>query len=266
MSTTPQSTNTPAPCAIPRCQHIKANGVQCGSPALRNQRHCFFHDQHRRRAYKLDLYEPEKSALNLPTLEDANSIQVVLTEVLRLVFTRQIDPKSASLLLRALRLAAANVKFTNFDPKQKTQIVIDPDSVENRPLGATAWSETEGKDFDNENDYGQIVPEAVPQVRARPLGANLGSETEPVPAPRQTKSPAANRSSQRNSNSSTFTRHEHQMPKDNNEDKMDDKSREFLNDLIRLTVGRVIDPDYLDRPRSRVDKPPADNPIELLTP
>jgi hypothetical protein len=152
MSTTPQATTTPKTRPIPRCQHIKTNGVQCGSPALRAERHCFFHHQHRRRAHEFDVYEPVKSALNLPALEDANSIQVVLTEVIRLILTRHIDPKNASLLLRALRLAAANVKFTNLEPKQKTQIVIDPDSVEHRPLGATAWSETEGQDFDNDNN------------------------------------------------------------------------------------------------------------------
>lgn len=233
MSTTPEATSTPRACATPRCQHIKANGVQCGSPALRTQRHCFFHDQHRRRTYEFDLYEPAKSALNLPALEDANSIQVVLTEVLRLILTRHIDHKSASLLLRALRLAAANVKFTSFEPKQKTQIVIDPESVENRPLGATAWSETEGQAYD------QVV-----------------SESEPVPAPRPTKSAAANRPSQRNSNRTVFTRDEHEMP----EDKMDERSRAFLNDWMRLTVGRKIDPDYLDRPSSPDDKIDAPNP------
>jgi len=232
MSTTPQPTSTPAACTILRCQHIKANGVQCGSPALRTQRHCFFHDQHRRRTCEFDLYEPAKSALNLPALEDANSIQVVLTEVLRLILTCHIDQKSASLLLRALRLAATNVKFTNFEPKQKTQIVIDPDSVENRPLGATAWSETEGQAFDYDND--QIVP-------------------EPVPATRQRKSHDANRPSQ--GNSDRFTRDEHEMPKD----KMDEESRACLNDLLRLTVGRMIDPDYLDRPHS-----PDDEPIDAI--
>jgi hypothetical protein len=242
MSTTTEATSTPAGRAIPRCQHIKTNGVQCGSPALRTERHCFFHNQHRRRTYEYDPYEPVKSALNLPALEDANSIQVVLTEVLRLILTRHIDQKSASLLLRALRLAAANVKFTNFEPKQKTQIVIDPDSVENRPLGATAWSETEGQAFDYENH--QVVP-----------------ETEPVPAPRQ-NSAAANRPRQRNSNRSSFTRDEHEMP----EDKMDERSRAFLNDWMRLTVGRKIDPDYLDKPHTPADKPPVDNSIDAPTP
>jgi hypothetical protein len=249
MSITPEPATAPKPRPIPRCQHIKTNGVQCGSPALRTERHCFFHHQHRSRAHEFDLYQPAKSALNLPALEDANSIQVVLTEVIRLILTHHIDSKSASLLLRALRLAAANVKFTNFEPKQKTHIVIDPDSVEHRPLGATAWSKTEGQDYDNntnENENNQLAP-----------------ETEPVPAPRK-KSLAANRPNQRDSNCTVFTRDEHEMP--NNEDNMDEQSRAFLNDLIRLTVGQKIDPDYLDRPYSPKDKPPADNPIDSPTP
>jgi hypothetical protein len=28
---------------VPRCQHLKVNGIQCGSPALRRNRFCFFH-------------------------------------------------------------------------------------------------------------------------------------------------------------------------------------------------------------------------------
>ncbi len=31
------------PHSIPRCQHIKVNGTQCGSPALRRNRLCYFH-------------------------------------------------------------------------------------------------------------------------------------------------------------------------------------------------------------------------------
>jgi hypothetical protein len=237
MSTTPQPATAPKACPIPRCQHIKTNGVQCGSPALRAERHCFFHHQHRRRAHEFDLYEPAKSALNLPALEDANSIQVVLTEVIRLILTRHIDPKSASLLLRALRLAADNLKFTNLEPRHKTQVVIDPDSVEHRPLGATAWSETEGQAYD------RLV------------------ETEPVPAPRQESLPA-NRPSRRDSHRPVFTRDEHEMLEDN----MDEQSRACLNDLIRLTIGQKIDPDYLDRPHLPEDKPPADNPVDTPTP
>src|SRR5580700_6310493 len=187
MSTIPHPPSTPGACALPRCQHIKANGVQCGSPALRTEPHCFFHNQHRRRAHEFDVYEPVKSVLNLPTLEDANSIQVVLAEVMRLILTRSIDHKSGSLLIRTLRLAAANVRFTSFDPKQKTHVVIDPDSVENRPLGATAWSETEGKAYDQ-----------------------IATEPEPVPPPRQSRSTSIDRPHQ--PDPYRFTRDEHKMP------------------------------------------------------
>jgi hypothetical protein len=147
MSTTTEATTTPEACAIPRCQHIKTNGVQCGSPALRTERLCFFHDQHRRRAHEFDPCEPLQSALTLPTLEDANSIQLALAELMRLVVTQQIEHRTASLLLRILRAASSNLKLLSLDPKP-SHVVIDPDSVADRPLGATAWSTTEGREYD----------------------------------------------------------------------------------------------------------------------
>jgi hypothetical protein len=132
---------------ILRCQHIKVDGVQCGSPALRDHRRCFFHDRWER----IDpMHRRPHSALGdgvLPALEDANSIQLALAEVMRLAIMGHIEYRVFSLLLSALRIAAANVKHMSPAPKP-TNIVIDPESVENRPLGATAWSETEGKDYD----------------------------------------------------------------------------------------------------------------------
>jgi hypothetical protein len=66
---------------------------------------------------------------------------------MRLAIMGHIEYRVFSLLLSALRIAAANVKHLSLTPKP-THMVIDPESVENRPLGATAWSEAEGKDYD----------------------------------------------------------------------------------------------------------------------
>src|SRR6202142_421710 len=132
--------------SILRCQHIKVDGVQCGSPALRGERRCHFHDRWER----VDLGATGPSALGsnvLPALEDANSIQLALAEVMRLAIMGHIEHRVFALLLSALRIAAANVKHLSPIPKP-THIVIDPESVENRPLGAAAWSEAEGKDYD----------------------------------------------------------------------------------------------------------------------
>jgi hypothetical protein len=145
---------------IRRCQHIKVNGVQCGSPALRNEKRCFFHEQCIVRS-QANLAISEPGFIQLASLEDANSIQLGLAEVMRLLVTRMIDHPTASLLLRALRTAAANVKFTSFEPKP-THVVVDQESVENRPLGTTAWSEVKGRDYDEiETDAAGNEPEVV---------------------------------------------------------------------------------------------------------
>ena len=138
---------TPYPPTIRRCQHIKANGTQCGSPALRDQKFCYFHAQWRRQNRDINMNFHERGTITLPTLEDANSIQVGLAEVMRLLVTNQIDHRTAALLLRALRTAASNLKHTTFEP-EPTHVVIDEESVERRPLGATAWSKREGQEYD----------------------------------------------------------------------------------------------------------------------
>ena len=135
------------PASIRRCQHIKVNGTQCGSPALRDEKCCYFHMRWRRKSMDVDMNVNVRGTITLPTLEDANSIQVGLVEVMRLLVSNQIDHRTASVLLRALRTAVANLKHTSFQP-DPTHVVIDEDSVERRPIGATAWSNVEGREYD----------------------------------------------------------------------------------------------------------------------
>jgi hypothetical protein len=139
------------PSTIRRCQHIKVNGTQCGSPALRDEKYCYYHLQCHQKRLEINMNLPapaEPGTITLPTLEDANSIQVGLAEVMRLVVTSQIDHRTAALLLHALRTASINLKHTSFEPEQSTHVVIDPESVERRPLGATAWSRVDGCEYD----------------------------------------------------------------------------------------------------------------------
>ena len=137
------------PASIRRCQHIKVNGTQCGSPALRDEKCCYFHMRWRRKSMDINMNFNERGTITLPTLEDANSIQVGLAEVMRLLVTNQIDHRTAALLLHALRTASVNVKRTSFEPELPTQVVIDRECVERRPIGATAWSPVEGREYDD---------------------------------------------------------------------------------------------------------------------
>ena len=131
---------------ILRCQHIKVDGVQCGSPALRGERRCYFHERWNRVEANVKSGR-SLGHTGLPPLEDTNSIQLALAEVMQLAIMGHIEYRVFALLLRALRIASANLKHLSVTPKP-THIVIDPESVENRPLGATAWSEAEGQDYD----------------------------------------------------------------------------------------------------------------------
>jgi hypothetical protein len=131
-----------------RCQHIKVNGTQCGSPALRGEEHCYFHRAWRQRRVEMLRRNSEGEAVALPVLEDANSIQMALTQVAQLVMLDEIDPKRAGMLLYALQTASSNLRQCTLEPALPTTVVIDQEAVARRPIGATAWSSKEGREYD----------------------------------------------------------------------------------------------------------------------
>ena len=84
--------------AAARCQHIKVSGTQCGSPALRSKKFCFYHQEHR--PWPVECYADDKYAtgtITLPYFEDAHSIQSVIRQVVQMVLQKRIERKTASL-------------------------------------------------------------------------------------------------------------------------------------------------------------------------
>lgn len=100
----------------PQCQHIKTNGLQCGSPALREKRFCYFH-QRTRELHHLRKKRPEMK-LYIPLLEDANAVQIAIQQVTEAIVEERIDTKRAGLLLFAFQTAACNLKNTDFEPQK----------------------------------------------------------------------------------------------------------------------------------------------------
>ncbi len=84
----------------PRCQHLKANGARCGSPARHGRPYCCFHDSAARR----------NGEFVLPIIEDAASLQLALNKILQALIDKLIDQKTASILLYGLQIASANLK------------------------------------------------------------------------------------------------------------------------------------------------------------
>src|SRR5258706_4432149 len=99
--------------AAPRCKHVKMNGVRCGSPALRRQPFCWFHER---------LYNPPFED-EFPMLEDANAIQVGIMQVLDGLRRKRIDTRSAATMLYGLQTASANARRTNLEPSRSSVVL-----------------------------------------------------------------------------------------------------------------------------------------------
>lgn len=112
-----------------RCEHIKSNGVRCGSPALRDRRFCYFH---------YNLIGPRVNVF--PLLEDGNAIQLELSEIIRLLLEQRIDTKRAAVMLYALQIASHNLRHVNFEPGRR-KVVLEP-SFEMECLGKPSQAAT----------------------------------------------------------------------------------------------------------------------------
>ncbi len=113
-----------------RCRHIKVNGTQCGSPALRSKIFCFYH--HKDRPLPVECYSDIEYAtgeINLPFFEDAHSIQAVIRQVVQMVLQKRLERKTASLLLYALQIASSNLKRMELEKPQPEQVVTDLEPV-----------------------------------------------------------------------------------------------------------------------------------------
>jgi len=132
-----------------RCRHIKVNGTQCGSPALRSKNFCFYHQKDR--PCPLPCYSDIEYAtgeITLPFFEDAHSVQAVIRQVVQMVLQKRLERKTASLLLYALQIASSNLKRMDLEKPQPEQVVtdlepVDPDEAWQAPIARSG--ETAGE-------------------------------------------------------------------------------------------------------------------------
>ena len=125
---------------VPRCQHVKVNGTQCGSPALRSRRLCFFHNNVR--AAKADILADTSAPrmFDLPLLEDANSVQMALMKVIHLLGSERMDHRTAGLMLYALQTASSNLRNVSLEVRYVTDVVISPKNVHRTDIRGPQWS------------------------------------------------------------------------------------------------------------------------------
>jgi hypothetical protein len=114
------------------CQHIKVNGHRCGSPALRDQKFCYFHRCCGSLQIDVSISAAYPAApFFLPVLEDAASIQWGITQVCEHLLNRRLDAKKAGVLLYAMQIASSNLPRLQED-KSKMEKSNEEKSQENQ--------------------------------------------------------------------------------------------------------------------------------------
>lgn len=178
---------------VPRCQHVKMNGTQCGSPALRRRRHCFFHERIRREQARIAA-DASQHAFDLPLLEDANAVQMALMKVIQMLGSGRLDHKTAGLMLYALQTASINLRHASFEVNEPTDVVIDRDDVHRTCIDGPQWyeedfegrsgpdeesaEETDEEEADQENGRTDLNPREVTDLRPTSLSTGPNSPTQ----------------------------------------------------------------------------------------
>ena len=94
------------------CDHLKEDGILCGSPALRGQKLCYFHHRdHKRSQYaaaairRSDVLGPR-----LPRIKSLADIQVALYEVMTAIVSNRVSHQRAGRILFDLERAAVSLR------------------------------------------------------------------------------------------------------------------------------------------------------------
>ncbi len=96
----------------PTCSHCKADGVPCGSPALRGKTLCYFHQRDAKRAHQRAKLRrrAEVCELRFPPLNNITDVQIALFDVMDALAANRIEPQRASALLFGLQQASLHLR------------------------------------------------------------------------------------------------------------------------------------------------------------
>src|SRR5882672_2596213 len=143
------------------CTHVKVNGVQCGSPALRGEQFCYFHQRMFR-----GVPTPPGSRLHpVALLESDEAIQASIMEVVNALARNTIDLRRADLILKALWIAVKNSRRSRFDIWASRMVTEIPEyPVPPKPLPLTP---KEPNAAIESASSAQLTPQPTPDVNAK---------------------------------------------------------------------------------------------------
>jgi hypothetical protein len=122
----------------PRCEHVFTDGRCCKAPRVKKGKLCYAHTL---------MEEKRPLELNLPPLEDANSVMLWLMDVLRGLAEGRISEKTAGLMFYGLQLAMVNARFTTFKDTKHAEMVTQAPKTRAKPQRTQRNTEEASEDF-----------------------------------------------------------------------------------------------------------------------
>jgi hypothetical protein len=98
--TEPSEPTTPPEPLVPVCEHIKDNGVRCGTPAIRGRHFCYYHS----RAHRPHAIVGEYNYC-APIPESREALQIAVAHVLQALSNGKLERKVANSMFYGLHLA-----------------------------------------------------------------------------------------------------------------------------------------------------------------
>ena len=132
------------------CTHIKVTGVRCGSPALRGEQFCYFHQR-----MTNTVRGPHTRLHHVALLESPEAIQASVMEIMNVLIRDTMELKRAELILRALNTAVRNSRRVQFDRAREMVTKIPnypappkpPDPPEEKPFDLQAYKQAYMDEF-----------------------------------------------------------------------------------------------------------------------
>src|SRR5258707_7277796 len=115
----------------------------------------------------------------MPVLEDANSVEVAVMQVLTLLGSGKRPPKTAGLMLYGLQTASANLRHVKFEAEKATDVVIDRNTVDQTCINGPQWFARDFADQVREQEEETEKPAAAAsagQVPTEPAANEIGPD------------------------------------------------------------------------------------------
>jgi hypothetical protein len=160
------------------CTHIKVNGIRCGSPSLRGEVFCYFHQRMIR-----GVGTPAKSRLHpIALIENEAAIQASLMEVINALVRNTIDLPRAQLILRALNIAVRNAPRVHFQLSEEKMVREVPEYAQpEAPKAATPAIEA-AEIADSIADSKETEPPSLAMPKIASRAASVDPTRRKLPA------------------------------------------------------------------------------------